>query len=89
MGESKRRRICLGLVVAATILVTSCEGAEEEEEEEEASMPAWCNVGNSHYNRGARACQDGVMHECRANGEWVKTETACNSASSSTPSSSK
>jgi len=89
MGELKIRRICLALAITASILLMACEGAEEEEEEEEASMPAWCNVGNSHYNRGARVCRDGVLQVCEANGKWAKTETACKSPSSSRPQGSK
>jgi len=68
----------MGLIVAASIAITSCkESEDEEEEEEEASMPAWCSVGSSHYNRGAQVCLNGTMQECQANGQWAKTEKEC------------
>jgi len=78
MGESRCRWILMGLIVAASIAITSCkESEDEEEEEEEASMPAWCSVGSSHYNRGAQVCLNGTMQECQANGQWAKTEKEC------------
>ena len=79
MGESRCRWILMGLIVAASIAITSCKESEdeEEEEEEEASMPAWCSVGSSHYNRGAQVCLNGTMQECQANGQWAKTEKEC------------
>jgi hypothetical protein len=79
MGESKHLRFCMGLLVVASILITSCEGPEEEEEEEESGLPAWCNVRQSHYTQGVRVCLDGALQECQADGRWTKIEKDCKS----------
>lgn len=81
MGESRFLRSCMGLLVVTCILMTSCEGSEEEEEEEENGLPAWCNVGQAHYNQGVRVCLDGALQECQADGKWTKIDKDCKQSS--------